>query len=92
MKMEQLLSTGIKRRHLYIKKGFRVVVVLWFDNGEKMMIAGNSCRVFRPAGVDVRGRTLWQDLGIEFHGLADYMQYDAQRRFDQLEAKCGVMA
>ncbi len=89
--MEQLLSTEIKRRHLYIKKGFRVVVVLWFTNGEKMMIAGNTCRVFRPVGVDVRGRTQWEDLGIEFHGLADYMQYDAQRRFDRLEA-LGAMA
>jgi hypothetical protein len=82
---------GIKRRRLYIKKGFRVVVVLWFENGEKMMMAGNTCRVFRPAGVDVRGRTLWQDLGIEFHGLADYAQWDAQRRFDDLE-RASVMA
>lgn len=89
--MDTLCTMGIKRRHLYIKKGFRVVVVLWFDNGEKMMLAGNTCRVFRPAGVDVRGRTLWQDLGIEFHGLADYVQWDAQRRFDDLE-RASVMA
>lgn len=88
--MEQLFSTRIKRRHLYIKKGFRVVVVLWFDNGEKMIMAGHDCRVFRPSGVDVRGRSVWEDLGIEFHGLADYMQWDAQRRFEALETSCAM--
>lgn len=83
---------SIKRRHLYVKKGFRVVVVFWFGNGEKMMIAGDSCRVFRPVGEDGRGCTVWQDLGIAFHGLADYAQWDAQRRFDELENACGDRA
>jgi len=82
---------NVIRRHLYIRKDFRLVVVLWFDNGEKMMIAGNSCRVFRPSGVDVRGRTMWQDLGIAFSSLADYVQWDAQRHFDELEKASLVM-
>ncbi len=68
-----------------------MIVVLWFGNGNKMMIAGNSCRVFQPSGVDGRGRTIWQDLGIAFHSLADYVQWDAQRHFDELEKSSLVM-